>query len=89
VKEAVTKEGARKSEADVSPKLATVLAQGITLPGVIRESTVEMMVMQTVLTAGTPVQGMVEPAQAPGPVQYTAAPRRARNPERHRAGRRS
>lgn len=67
VKEVVTKEGARESkagqdDAKVSKPavLATALAQGISLPGVIRKSTVEMMIMQAAL--------------APEPARYLAVP---------------
>jgi hypothetical protein len=59
------------------PKLASVLAQGISLPEIIRKSTVEMLVMQTVLAAEVPAPVMMGPVQAaavPEPGQLMTAP---------------
>jgi hypothetical protein len=79
VKEVHSKEGAREKEVIVPgpAKLETVLTQGISLPDVIRKSTMEMMVMQTVLAADVPASAGIVPAatvQAQVPAQYQAAP---------------
>jgi hypothetical protein len=77
VKEVHSKEGTREKEVIVPgpARLATVLTQGISLPDVIRKSTVEMLVMQTVFSAGVPA-GIVPAAtaQAQEPARYQAAP---------------
>lgn len=63
--------------ADRPPKLASVLAQGVSLPEAIRKSTVEMLVMQTVLSAEVPSPAMIGPVQAatvPEPMQPVESP---------------